>query len=74
MALHPDNTLISNRELLTEMVLVPFRAIGGLLTKLAENNSRTQALRAIADIPEEELQRRGTTRAELITQTFRHDG
>lgn len=73
MAIHSDNTLISNREVLVELALKPFQAIGQLLTRLAENNSRTQALAAIAAIPDTELAARGMTRAEAISMTFRHD-
>ena len=73
MAIHTDNTLISNRELLVALALKPFQAIGRLLTSLAENNSRTQALAAIAAIPDADLAARGLTRAEAISMTFRHD-
>jgi hypothetical protein len=73
MAFHSDNTLISNREMLVELALAPFRAIGRVLTNLAENNSRTQALQAIAAISDEELAARGLTRAQAISMTFRHD-
>ncbi len=73
MALRPDNTLISNREMLTELLLVPFRKIGAILEGLAVSNSRTQALKEIAAIPEEQLIAKGVTRADLISMTFRHD-
>ena len=73
MALRPDNTLISNRELLTELVLAPFRAIGRALEHMAVSNSRTQAIQEIAAIPDDQLRARGVTRAELISMTFRHD-
>lgn len=73
MALRPDNTLISNREMLTELVLAPFRAIGRTLEHLAVSNARTQALQEIATIPEEKLKAQGLTRSDLINMTFRHD-
>ncbi|MDP5361875.1 MAG: DUF1127 domain-containing protein [Paracoccaceae bacterium] len=73
MALRPDNTLITNREMLTELLLVPFRKIGAILEGLAFSNSRTQALKEIAAIPEEQLIAKGVTRADLISMTFRHD-
>ncbi|MDP5085974.1 MAG: DUF1127 domain-containing protein [Yoonia sp.] len=73
MALRPDNTLITNREMLTELLLVPFRKIGAILEGLAVSNSRTQALKEIAAIPEEQLIAKGVTRADLISMTFRHD-
>ena len=40
MSIRPDNTLISNREMLLELLATPFRALGALLHHLAENNSR----------------------------------
>lgn len=73
MALQPDNTLISNREMLIELVMKPLRAIGSMLERMAVSNSRTQALQAIWDIPEEELRAKGLTRADVISMTFRHD-
>ncbi len=73
MALRPDNTLISNREVFIELVLAPFRAFGAAIGKYAVSNARTQALQQIAAIPEEELRAKGLTRADLISMTFRHD-
>jgi hypothetical protein len=73
MSLRPDNTLISNREMLVELFTAPFRALGAILEKLMVSNSRTQALREIADISDEELRARGLTRAEIVSMTFRHD-
>lgn len=73
MALRPDNTLISNREMLLELLATPFRALGVLLHNMAENNSRMQALQAIAAIPEADLRAKGLTRAEAVSLTFRHD-
>lgn len=73
MTLRPDNTLISNREMLVELVLTPFRAFARLLESLAENNSRAQALAAVSAIPEEELRAKGLTRADAISMVFRHD-
>ena len=74
MALRPDNTLMSNHEMMLELVTLPFRAFGAMIVKMAENNSRVQALRAIAAMPEEDLRAKGLTRAEVISMTFRHDG
>jgi hypothetical protein len=73
MAFHPDNTLISNREMLTELVLLPFRALGRALVRLTETNSRTQSLRAVAAITDAQLAARGLTRAEAVAEAFRHD-
>ena len=73
MSLRPDNTLISNREMFIEVLAMPFRTIAHLVEKLAENNSRTQAIQAINAIPEAELRAKGLTRADAIAMTFRHD-
>ena len=73
MALLSDNTMISNREMLTELVMKPLRAFGGMLEHMAVSNARTQAIQEIAAIPEDELRARGITRADLLTMTFRHD-
>ncbi len=73
MSLRPDNTLISNREMLLELLVMPFRAIDKLLHNLAENSSRMQALQTIAAIPEADLRAKGLTRAEAVSMTFRHD-
>lgn len=73
MALQPDNTLISNREMLAELVMKPLRTIGSILESMAVSNSRTKAIQAIWDIPEEELRAKGLTRADVVSMTFRHD-
>ncbi len=73
MAIRADNTLISDREMLVELAKLPFRKIGTWLTSIAESNSRTKALQAIANLSQAELAALGMTRAELISQTFRHD-
>jgi len=73
MALNRDNTLISNREMIAELVLTPLRAVGAMLESLAVENSRTRALRAIAELPEEELRRKGLSRAEFASMAFHHD-
>lgn len=73
MSLRPDNTLISNREMLLELLVMPFRAIDKLLYNLAENSSRMQALQTIAAISEADLRAKGLTRAEAVSMTFRHD-
>ena len=70
MALHPDNTLISNREVLTELVLAPFAAVARWIENYAEKSARTQALRAIADMTDAELQAKGLTRVEAIRMVF----
>lgn len=73
MALRPDNTLISNRELITELLLAPFYALARGIENYAESNARTQALRAVADMSDAELRAKGLTRADAIALVFRHD-
>ena len=73
MTIRPDNTMISTREMLVELILTPFRAFARLIERLAENNSRTQAIAAINAIPEEELRAKGLTRAQAVSMVFRHD-
>ena len=73
MALRPDNTLISTREMLRELAFKPFYVVGDILHRMAENNSRMQAVEAIMAIPEEDLRAKGLTRAEAISLNFRHD-
>lgn len=73
MSIHPDNTLISNREMLLGLLATPFRAIGQLLHNLADNSSRMRALQAVAAIPEADLRARGLTRADAVSMAFRHD-
>lgn len=73
MTLRPDNTLISNREMLTELVLMPFRAVVRVMEKLSESNARTQALAEVGAMTDEELRAKGMTRADAIAMVFRHD-
>ncbi|SFS21732.1 DUF1127 domain-containing protein [Yoonia litorea] len=73
MSLRPDNTLITNREMLTELVLAPFYALARGIERLAESNARTQALRAVSDMTDAELKAKGLTRAEAAAMVFHHD-
>ncbi len=73
MAYRSENTLISNREMLVELILTPLRALGGLIERMAISNSRTQALIAINEISDEELRAKGLSRADVVSMTFRHD-
>lgn len=73
MAIRPDNTLISNREMIIELLCTPFIAFAAWLEKSAVNNSRTQALQEIAAISDEDLRAKGLTRADVVSMTFRHD-
>ncbi len=73
MSIRPDNTLITTREMIIELVLTPFRAFAHLVETLAESNARTQALRAISEMSDAELKAKGMTRAEAVAMMFRHD-
>ena len=73
MPIRPDNTLISNREMLLELLTIPFRSIGQLLHNLADGSARMQTLQAVAAIPEADLRAKGLTRADAVGLTFRHD-
>ena len=74
MAIRPDNTLITNREMLIELVSKPLLVIEIALAALGSSRARTQTLDAVAAIPEDTLQSNGMTRADAISMTFRHDG
>ena len=73
MALRPDNTLITNREILAEVLLAPFAALAGWFENYAMNNARTQALRAVANMSDAELAAKGLTRAEALRMVAPHD-
>jgi hypothetical protein len=73
MAIRPDNTLISNREMLIELLGAPFRAIGNVFHNLADNSTRMQAVAAISAIPDDVLRSKDMTRADAVSMAFRHD-
>lgn len=73
MALQSDNTLITNREMLTELVLAPFYALARGIEYYAENNATTKALRAVGQMSDEELAAKGLTRAEAVRMVLPHD-
>ena len=70
MAMQADNTLISNVEMLAELVLAPFRAIGRFLVKAAENNPRIRALESIANMSDAELAEKGMTRVDAVQRVL----
>ncbi|EBA12318.1 hypothetical protein [Roseobacter sp. CCS2] len=74
MSLRPDNTLISNREMLLELLATPFRAMGTALHDIATNTARAQTARELAAISDDELKARGMKRADIVSLAFRHDG
>ncbi|MGJ8621210.1 MAG: DUF1127 domain-containing protein [Yoonia sp.] len=73
MALHPDNTLISNREILIEVIATPFRALRDLFILMAESNRRVVALQAAAAISDAELLAQGLSRNDVIQRAVRHE-
>ena len=62
MAYQADNTLISNRDMLGELLARPFVAFFELLVRMAEANPRTAQLRALSALTDAELEARGRTR------------
>lgn len=62
MAYQADNTLISNREMLAELIAAPFRSFFEFLIKMAENDPRMLSLQALARKTDAELAARGRTR------------
>lgn len=62
MAYQADNTLISNREMLVELIARPFAAIFNYLVDMAEAGPQMQKLRALSEISDAELETRGRTR------------
>lgn len=73
MAIRPDNTLISNREMLLELISVAFRPFATAFHAMAANSTQMQALERIAAVSDAELQAKGLTRAQAVSMTFRHD-
>ena len=67
MAYQADNTLISNREMLVELIAAPFRSLFEFLVRMAEANPRMVALRTLSETSDEELAARGLTRHGVIT-------
>lgn len=74
MSLRPDNTLISNREMLLELIATPVRALGAVLHNFAISTARANTLKEIAAMSDEDLRARGLTRAGVVSMAFRHDG
>ncbi len=70
MAYHADNTLISTRETLIELVTLPFRSFGRLIAFLAENNGYADRARAISEMTDEQLAAQGLTRADAVIKAF----
>lgn len=67
MAYQADNTLISNREMVVELIAAPFRSLFECLVRMAEANPRMVALRTLSETSDEELAARGLTRQGVIT-------
>ena len=67
MAYQADNTLISNREMVVELIAAPFRSLFEFLVRMAEANPRMVALRTLSETSDAELAARGLTRQGVIT-------
>ncbi|MEL6681682.1 MAG: DUF1127 domain-containing protein [Pseudomonadota bacterium] len=70
MALRPDNTLITNREMLAEL----FRKIGEILSGLVMRSPQYAAVEKLNRLSDADLAAKGLTRAQVAEQLFRHDG
>ncbi|MEL6838961.1 MAG: DUF1127 domain-containing protein [Pseudomonadota bacterium] len=70
MALRPDNTLISNREMFVEL----FHKIGEIFAALVTRSPRYAAVETLNRTSDAELASKGLTRAQVAEQLFRHDG
>ncbi len=70
MALHIDNTLISNREMFAEL----FHKIGDALRGLVTGSPRYAAVETLNRTSDAELAAKGLTRAQVAEHLFRHDG
>jgi hypothetical protein len=62
MTYHADNTLISNRELLGELIAVPFRTVFNFLVAMAEADPKMTALRELSQKSDAELEAIGRSR------------
>ena len=70
MAFHHDETILSNRANLRDLVLAPFRAILRGFIWLGENSAYAKQLHAIANMTDGQLAARGLTREEAIAKVF----
>ncbi|MBR2656440.1 DUF1127 domain-containing protein [Yoonia sp.] len=66
MAFQSDNTLISNREMLTEMVMTPLRALGRFIVQVAEATAQARALHEVNNMSDATLQAAGLTRSQAF--------
>ena len=66
MTFQTDNTLISNREMLTDLVMVPLRALGRAIVRVAEATSQARALHEVNNMSDASLQAAGLTRSQAF--------
>ena len=70
MAHHDMNRMMSTREMVWELLALPFRTIGAGIVGVFQNafsaESRLEAARKVAEMTDEELSKRGMTRAQAI--------
>ena len=67
MAYQADNTMISNREMLVELITAPFRSLLEFLIRMAEADPRMVALRTLSETSDAELAARGLTRQGVVS-------
>ena len=64
----PNSHLISTGELLVELVVIPFRAIGNAVIAMAERHPRYKAVEKLNAMSDEQLAEKGLTRVEAVRQ------
>lgn len=66
MTYQTDNTLISNREMLAHLAMVPLRAFGQFIVRVAEASVQGRALRELNAMSDAQLEARGLNRADAM--------
>ncbi|MFN3664213.1 DUF1127 domain-containing protein [Yoonia sp.] len=66
MTFHTDNTLISNREMLVDLVMTPVRAVGRFIVHVAEASAQARALHEINNMSDASLKSAGLTRSQAF--------
>ena len=74
MTFHTDNTLISNREMLADLVMTPLRAVGRFIVHVAEASAQARALHEVNNMSDAALESAGLTRSQAFQLVLsRHD-
>ncbi|MEJ6397519.1 DUF1127 domain-containing protein [Yoonia sp. 208BN28-4] len=70
MASLPNSHIISNGEILLELLATPFRALGDMFTRAAERHPRFIAVEKINAMSDAELAAQGLTRADATRRAL----